>query len=469
MSKIRLNNVDLAWLRMEKPTNPMMITVVLQFKGQINYDRLVTKIGDTLGRYRRFRQRIVRPHQIFSRPYWEDDPYYRVEDHIEHLDLQSPVDDAALEELININMNMVLDFAHPLWKIILVDNHPDGSIIIARVHHCIADGISLMQVLLQMTEISPEDSVHQASVDNSNRDEPLVNRESAIAQTAPQAFDSGEVTSTNTNAKPGEPNPNHNRSALSNKPSFVEIVAAIARIIFRSPDKHTILKGRLGKIKKAVWSEPISIPEIKKIAKYKHATINDVLMAIASGAIRRYLDLHNDNRKSNIRSFILVNLRGGSFDEDLGNKFGIVFLTLPLNRERPMERLDEIKRSMDSLKASAEYAATYLILNILGQLPEWIENLATKIFDSKGTIVSTNVPGPRNTIYLVGVPLISIKAWVPQSGRIGVGLSFVSYNDQVVVGLNVDAGLIPDPEKFIRLFTEEFQSLQAVLPAIIYD
>jgi diacylglycerol O-acyltransferase / wax synthase len=469
MSKIKLNNVDLAWLHMEKATNPMAISVVLQFKGQLNYDRLVTTIRDTFGHYRRFRQRIVRPGQIFSRPYWEDDPDYRVEDHIQHLDLQFPADDAVLEEFINKNLNMTLDFAHPLWKVIVVDNHADGSILIARVHHCIADGISLMRVLLQMTKASSEEPANQASEDNSNQQETQANRESANTQTTLQAFDRSEISPTDSITKPGETISNHNRSDLSKNPAFTEIIAAMTRIIFRSPDPSTMLKGQLGKIKKAVWSEPFSLPEIKKIAKYKHATTNDVLMAIATGAIRRYIELHNDNRKGNIRAFILVNMRGHSLDYELGNKFGIVFLTLPVEGEQPLERLDKIKQNMDGLKASSEYAATYLILNILGLMPEWIENQAIKIFDSKGTVVATNVPGPRRPIYLAGAPIISIKAWVPQSGRIGVGLSFISYNNQVVVGLNVDAGLIPDSEKFIKLFTEEFQSFQAVLPAVTFD
>ena len=85
---------------------------------------------------------------LFQRPYWEDDPALRIENHIERMDLPLPADDAAVEDLVNKKMNTPLDFTHPLWKVTLVDNHPDGSIIIVRVHHCIADGISLMQVLI---------------------------------------------------------------------------------------------------------------------------------------------------------------------------------------------------------------------------------------------------------------------------------------------------------------------------------
>jgi hypothetical protein len=160
-------------------------------------------------------------------------------------------------------------------------------------------------------------------------------------------------------------------------------------------------------------------------------------------------------------------MRSHPSDVELGNKFGIVFLTLPLDHGHPLERLGKIKQGMDLLKASAEYIASYLILNILGLLPEWIEHLATRILDTKGTVVTTNVPGPRQQIYLVGTPIRSIKAWVPQSGRIGVGLSFVSYNDKIGVGVNVDARLIPDPEQLLELFADEFKSFQAALSATL--
>lgn len=244
-------------------------------------------------------------------------------------------------------------------------------------------------------------------------------------------------------------------------PTILDILAASGRIIFRSADPPTILKGQLGPTKKAVWSQPYKVTEIKAIARYNHATINDVVMAVATGAIRRYIEQHKDQPENNIRAFIMVNLRGHTFDEDLGNNFGLVFLTLPLDQEQSSLRLEKIKQGMDLLKASAEYVASYVILNILGSLPAWIEDVAIRILDRKGTVVSTNVPGPRHQIYLAGTPIRSLIAWVPQSGRIGVGLSFVSYNDQLIVGLNVDAGLIPDPDRFLQLFEEEFYALKA--------
>ncbi len=127
MSKTRLNNVDLAWLRMDSPTNPMIITVVMEFMGHIDYDQLIAIMKSSLGRYRRFRQRIVIPGRLFSRPFWEDDPDYRIESHVERVNLKPPADDAALEELVNTKMNTALDFSHPLWNITLVENHPKAA------------------------------------------------------------------------------------------------------------------------------------------------------------------------------------------------------------------------------------------------------------------------------------------------------------------------------------------------------
>jgi diacylglycerol O-acyltransferase len=450
MSRIILNNVDLAWLRLDKPNNPMMITVVIQFKGQIDYDLFVTSIKDMVRRYRRFRQRIVRPHRVFSRPYWEDDPDSRVEDHIERVELPLPADDAALEKFSNKKLNTLMDYAHPLWRISLIDNHPNGSIMIATVHHCIADGISLLQVLLTLTQPSPEGLVKQALADDPNRVEPQNNLGSEDPQVKPQTF--SPVSQVNLG-----------RSTLNRKPNIADMITAILRIVFRPPDPPTIFKGQLGPIKKAVWSDDFNLSEIKQIAEIKGATINDVLMAIEAGALRRYMDLHNNNRRENIRAFIMVNLRGNSFDEDLGNKFGLVFLTLPIDREMHLERLEVIKNGMDILKSSAEYAATYLILNILGLMPTWVETLAARFLDTKGTIVATNVPGPRHTLYMAGATISSIKAWVPQTGRIGVGFSFISYNGRLGVGVNADVGVIPDPESLLQLFSEEYKSFKEVL------
>jgi diacylglycerol O-acyltransferase len=435
---------------MENPYNPMMITVLVRFDGRISYPHLLAVMQELLRKYRRFRQRIVIPHGVFQRPYWDDDPALAVENHIERVDLPQPIGEAAVEEITNKVMNTRLDFNHPLWKITLVDNHPEGSIILVRVHHCIADGISLMHVLLQLTRVRADGTLIEPAPAGS-------------AQGASEPAQEAEVTPTMAQVlmdnSPGKDTSTRQRTGMRT-PNAFDLLAAILRIVTRRPDPATILKGPLSVNKKAVWSKPYSVPEIKKIAQYNAATINDVMMAVASGASRRYMELHHDHRICNVRAFILVNMRSRTIDEDLGNNFGLVFLTMPVEQAQPLDRLRASKQGMDSLKTSAEYAATYFILQVLGQLPNWIEDLAVRILDTKGTVVATNVPGSRKQLDLAGAPIQSLIAWVPQSGRIGVGLSFISYNDQLVVGLNTDASMIPDPEVFLQLFAEEYRVLK---------
>jgi diacylglycerol O-acyltransferase len=444
--------VDLAWLHMESPYNSMMITVLVRFNGRISYPQLMGIMQEMVSRYRRFRQCIIIPKGIFQRPYWDDDPELSIENHIERVDLPLPADDSAVEKLANSMMNKHLEFNHPLWKFTLVDNHPAGSIIIVRVHHCIADGISLMHVLMQMTRVKADGLMGSS--------EPAVSAPDIEAEVTPTM-----IQALNDNASPAY-TAKSTRAVGIRTPNVLDLLAAVVRIVARPADPVTILKGPLTETKKAVWSKPFSVPEIKKIAHSKGATINDVMMAVSSGASRRYMELHHDDRIHDIRAFILVNLRGRTIDEELGNNFGLVFLTMPVEKSQALERLDAIKQGMDWLKASSEYAATYLILKVLGQLPKWIESLAVRILDMKGTVVATNVPGSRKQLELAGAPIQSIIAWVPQSGRIGVGLSFISYNGELMVGLNADAALIPDPEVFLQLFAEEYTALKEAVAAL---
>lgn len=466
MSRTRLSNVDLAWLRMENPNNPMMITVLIRFKGQVDCERLILTIDEFLNQYSRFRQRIVRPGRILSRPYWEDDTDYRIENHLEWESLPFPADEASLLELVNIKLNTLLDFDQPLWKVTVVENSPEGSVLIVRIHHCIADGISLMRVLLQMTQPSTGAAAAQVGVNIPTSGVVPANTVSNVPQQISQNYSAEKSVLLPKVSENGNALPMPGRSLPFRKPNALEIIAATARIIFRSADPPTVLKAPLGPTKIAVWSEPYSVLELKRIAKLRQATINDVVMAATAGAIRRYIEERNDSRKENIRAFILVNLRDRTVSSELGNHFGLVFLTLPINQATALERLDHTKQGMDILKASAEYAASYMILNLLGQLPGWIERLAANILDKKGTVVSTNVPGPTSEITLGGTPIRSILAWVPQSGRIGVGLSFVSYNNQLLVGLNADAGIIPDPERFLQLFSQELSSISSQIDVL---
>jgi hypothetical protein len=116
---------------------------------------------------------------------------------------------------------------------------------------------------------------------------------------------------------------------------------------------------------------------------------------------------------------------------------------------------------MDAIKDSAEAVVTYAILDAIGMTTPAIETAAVRFFGSKATAVMTNVPGPRQTLYLAGSPVRSLMFWVPQSARLGLGVSILSYAGQVRLGVATDAGLVPDPDAIIASFQEELRAMMA--------
>jgi hypothetical protein len=160
-----------------------------------------------------------------------------------------------------------------------------------------------------------------------------------------------------------------------------------------------------------------------------------------------------------IRATVPVNLRPADEEMRLGNKFGLVLLDLPVGVEHPLERLYAVRTSMQDLKGSRQPAATFAVLNALGRLPAALEEVAIDTLSRKASVVISNVPGPKQRLFLCGKPISEMYFWVPQSGSIGLGISILTYVDEVLFGLAADRRLVPDPHRVLDLFAGEFERL----------
>jgi WS/DGAT/MGAT family acyltransferase len=240
---------------------------------------------------------------------------------------------------------------------------------------------------------------------------------------------------------------------------------ALSRLLLMSPDPRTVFKGELGVAKRAAWSDLVPLETVKAIGQAAGATVNDVLLAAVAGALRRYLQGRGELAEGlELRAAVPVNLRSPNEPPTLGNRFGLVFLTLPVGADDPLDRLYDLKERMEAIKGSPEALVTFGILNAMGMAPDQLQEIAVGLFGSKATAVMTNVPGPRQTIYLAGAPIREFMFWVPQSGRLGLGVSILSYAGQVRLGVATDAGLVPDPEAIVKGFQEEFELLMRLVP-----
>lgn len=441
-----LSNVDSAWLRMEDPTNLMTITALMTFDEPLDFQALKADIEDRLLIHDRFRQKVKYSWLPFlGKPYWVEDDHFALQAHLRRTALPHPGDQGTLQQLVSELMSTPLDYSKPLWQFHVVEGYGKGCALIARVHHCIGDGIALVRLLFSLVDEDPE-------VPPGRRD--------------PSAFASAVGRAGGLSLAQGLEALLNPARALELAVTGASAASELGKLVTMSADPDTVFKGPLGVTKRAAWSRPIPLPEVKQPSRALGVTINDLLLTAVTGALRRYMGEHGHPPDGlEIRAVVPVNLRPAEEAFQLGNRFGLVFLGLPVGLNDPAARLAALKRNMDELKSSPQAMVAFTVLNALGMASPEIEKLGVKLFAQKATAVMTNVPGPQKTLYLAGKPIKEIMFWVPQSGRLGLGVSILSYAGQVRLGIATDAGLVSDPGRIVSFFQEEFAVLASSVPA----
>jgi diacylglycerol O-acyltransferase / wax synthase len=459
----RMSSVDTAWLRMDTPTNLMMIVGVMMFSSPLEFARLQRTLEFRLLHYRRFRQRVV--HDA-SGAWWELDENFDIDSHVLRVSLPGKGGKSELETYVAGQISQSLDRGKPLWQFQLVENYQGGAALVARFHHCIADGIALMGVLHSLTDASrdaPEEGAAAPWADDDakegDEDDFWQRIIAPMGDTLVKAIRlSGKagVTSLHLLANP---------ERVFDYARFAAAIAGELAVLATMPeDSPTRFKGKTGVAKRVAWSEPMPLGEIKAIGKVLDCSVNDILLSCVAGALRQYLvDKGDEIEGVEVRAFVPVNLRAPGDEHRLGNRFGLVALVLPVGIEHPFMRLYEVRRRMLELKGSYQALVALGILGVVGMCPQPVQQQVLSMLSDKGTAVMTNVPGPRRPLYLAGAKLSQQMVWVPQSGNVGMGVSILSYNDGVQFGLMTDKKFVPDPHTIVNRFAPEFEKLVLTL------
>jgi diacylglycerol O-acyltransferase / wax synthase len=199
---------------------------------------------------------------------------------------------------------------------------------------------------------------------------------------------------------------------------------------------------------------------VKAVGRALNCSVNDVLLACVSGAIGEYLASKGDDPSGQeIRAMVPVNLRPMEKAWQLGNRFGLVPLVLPIGVPNPVERVYAVRARMNDLKGSYQPMLAFAVLAVAGLLIKPAQNALLNLFSRKATAVMTNVPGPAQRLKFCGSTLQQVMFWVPQSGDIGMGVSILSYGGGVQFGLITDSAMCPDPDAIIERFQPEFDKL----------
>jgi len=453
----RMSPVDRAWLLMERPTNPMTIVAVIVLGGRVKRARVRELVAARFAALERFRCRPVANGLAAS---WVKAEPFELDDHILGAALPAPAGQDQLEALVGELAGTPFNSSRPWWTFHVVEHYGRGSAIVARIHHCYADGIALMRVLLGMAD-GEHAGVMAAKAANDT--EPAWSGAFSLgALYAPVA-----TLVANTLREGANLVEQSVRLTLDPKKVVDAAVGAagvlgeLAHISVLADDPPTPLKRPLCGSRCVAWAPPLAFEEVRTIGRALGCTVNDVLVATLAGALGRYLEGQGENTTGlKLHAAVPINLRSeNEAAETLGNRFGLVFVELPVGIRHPLERLYAVHATMKALKGSSEALVTFGLLAAVGTLPAAVEETAIETFTAKASLVASNVPGPPGEIRISGVPVTQMLFWVPQAGSIGTGVSMLSYNGHVQFGVICDRQLIPEPHKLVAFVETEFERL----------
>lgn len=484
----RLSAQDALWLTMDRPTNLMVIDVAIVLDGTISVDVLRRAFSRMIERHPVFAQRAERRGTGWV---WVDDPRFDLDAHIVEEDLPTGATMAGVQAVVGRERSRPLDRDRPLWCAhlmsgVTLDDGSTGSVVLARFHHAIADGVRLTQVMLAVLDpdyASMVPPVARAgttggsvlSWDAARASTQEVARltatgvkgvVSAITRvfTDPRAV----VTDSTGGLLSG-------LGALRHPDRFVDVLqswgaddhrtvndatATSKLIVGGSP--RTVWTGRPGTCKAVAWSTAHPLGPIKAAARRHDATLNDVLIGALAGALRTYLEGRGD-AVDEVVWMVPVNLT--PFDQelprDLGNHFALVMLDLPLTGADTTQRIADVRERTQRIKNSDEPVLTFGMQRAISWSPSVLATALTDFFANKAVGILTNVPGPTEPLHLEGVQVRQVVGFAPCSGDQPLTATIFTYAGGVTVGFASDTDLVPDPETLVRLVEDELREMAA--------
>ena len=416
-----MSGADAAWFHMDRDHNLMVVNTVLCFDQRPDWNEverlLQTRVAD---RFHRFRQRGADPPMTLGllAPWWEDDVSFDVRRHVARIDLSARAERRALDQHVADRAIVDLDRRFPLWRVELIDLAGGAAALLLRTHHAMGDGAALFKVILALS-----DSV----------EEPPAARRSA----APSPWSAIDPLAAE-------------RTAIA--------MARLSQRLFQRSAAGGPLRSPLVGEKRVAHLEAIDLRQLKEAGRATGSTVNDVFLAALAGALREhFLGLEIDPADVDISMPVSVrDIRRDGRDE-LGNRFGLVFIRLPVATADRRERRALVTERTRDLKSSQEPEVVFGGLSTLGHLPRALQHPWVDAISGDAVAVVTNVPGPRAAISIAGRRVTRMYFFVPSTGPIGLGVSFLSYDGHAIVSLIADRATLPAIEPFAARLENELR------------
>jgi diacylglycerol O-acyltransferase len=459
----RLTALDNSFLILEKPNSYMHVASTMIFEGGplttpeggIDASAIKRVFASSLHMIPRYRQKLAWV-PFTSQPVWVDDDRFNLDFHIRHSALPRPGSDEQLKRLSSRIMQQHLDRQRPLWELWIIEGLSGGRFaLISKVHHCMIDGVSgvdMLKILLSPFEESEVHEVPQFIPRPTPSGVELLRDEAAHWARLP--FDAARGVG------------NLLSAAQDTQRDLATRTRAVAETLGASfhSASATPLNGEIGPHRRFDWLT-MSIPEVKAVRRVLGGSLNDIVLTVVTGAVRRFLQRRLvDPRRIDFRVMTPVSVRTEDEHGSFGNRVSAWTVELPVAEEDPRRQLEAIGRTTAELKASRRAVGAEMLTQVAEWTPSTLLSLAgrnmTRLLPFN--MVVTNVPGPQFPMYMLGAKLLETFPHVPLIDNLGLGIALLSYDGKLCWGFNADYDLIPDLGAYVKATRESFEELKAI-------
>jgi diacylglycerol O-acyltransferase len=441
----RLSALDVSFLYLETPTTAMHVGGVARFDpppGEaFDYDALCALVSRRIALVPRYRQKVRWIPGHLANPVWVDDEDFDITYHVRRSALPKPGSDGQLRQLVGRLMSRQLDRHRPLWEIYLVEGLADGRFaIITKTHHAMVDGVGAIDIGTLILDIEP---TPRETPDDVWIPHPEPSRLGLVA---------GAVV--DTLRRPTQVVDTVRSGVIDARTTAVRVlsaaagVAAVARTSLRTAPESP-LNVEIGE-QRRFGMAATSLDDYKRIRKSHGGTINDVVLAAVSGALRAWLLTRGESvvPSTTIRAMVPVSVRTPDHTGELGNRVSSYFVDLPVGEPSPVVRLHQVSYAMKAHKESGEAVGADALVRLTGFAPPTIHSAAARVASGLSrrlfNVVVTNVPGPQFPLYAAGAQMIDCYPVVPLAKGQAVTIGLTSYNGGVFYGMNCDRDSMPD-------------------------
>ena len=452
-----LTALDASFLYLERPTEALHIGSCMVYEGRMEASELIELLDERMHLVPRYRQRVVFPPLGASHPLWLDDPHFKIENHIDVVELDGPVDDRTLSEAVAKAYSGMLDRDRPLWSATIIHGLPDdNTAIVWKVHHAMIDGVSGVDLTMALNSLSPKTEPPPPPEEPWDP-APLPGRLDLLQTSVQHQLAESSKAWTEALFDLFRPVKMANRTS-----KVMDGMLASTEQLRAAP--KTPFNNRVSGELHWAWSR-FSFTEMRQIKNSLGGTVNDLVLAILSGGIGKYLRSKGTKTDGlTLRAMCPVSMRQKSEHGQLGNLVSVMVAPLFVGMTDPAERHQAEHEAMDRLKNAGQAEAFYemtqtgdlihpAVQNSIRLLPALPQQ---RVFNT----VSTNVPGPQIPLYQAGRKLVD---WLPMgvvSNNIGLFVSILTYNGKITLGATVDRKQIEDPWELSQALYESYEELR---------